>query len=117
MLLMRAAEQSDLVGHNILDFVLPGHQEVANERMNLVRQGQPVASVEMEIRRCDGEVIWIETIASATSWQGEAAVQMVARDVTERRKAPKPTASSSKRSRTRCGSWTAGSTASGDARS
>jgi PAS domain S-box-containing protein len=87
MLMMRAAEQSDLVGHNILDFVLPGHQEVANERMNLVRQGQAVASVEMEIRRCDGEVIWIETIASATSWQGEAAVQMVARDVTERRKA------------------------------
>ncbi|MEO8541234.1 MAG: PAS domain S-box protein [bacterium] len=84
--MMRASLPSDIVGHHILDFVLPAHQEVAAGRMRDLQQGEAIALAEMEVQRCDGEVIWIETIASVTTWEGEPAVQLVARDVTERRK-------------------------------
>jgi PAS domain S-box-containing protein len=84
--MMAATTIDDLAGHHILEFVLPQHQAVAVERMRAVRAGQTLTLAEMEVRRCDGAVIWIETIASTTVWEGEPAVQLVARDVTERRR-------------------------------
>ena len=84
--MMRASEPADLVGHHILEFVLPEHQAIATARMGQLREGIALPLAEMEIRRCDGEIIWIETVASLTRWQGDSVVQLVARDVTERRK-------------------------------
>ncbi len=84
--MMAAAVPDDLRGHHILEFVLPEHQAIAVERMRDLQNGQDIALAEMEVRRCDGEVIWIETIASLTVWEGGPAVQLVARDVTERRR-------------------------------
>jgi PAS domain S-box-containing protein len=84
--MMRAEAPSDLCGHHILEFVLPEHQANAVERMRELRDGRDIALTEMEVRRCDGETIWIETIASRTIWEGGPAVQLVARDVTDRRK-------------------------------
>ncbi|MGE0601550.1 MAG: PAS domain S-box protein [Dehalococcoidia bacterium] len=83
--MMRSSQESDLLGHHILEFVLPEYQAVAVERMGSLQSGKSIALAEMEVRRCDGEIIWIETIASVTVWEGEPAVQLVARDVTERR--------------------------------
>ncbi len=85
--MMKSSETSDLLGHHILEFVLPEYQAVAVERMGSLQAGQSIALAEMEVRRCDGELIWIETIASITIWESEPAVQLVARDVTESRKA------------------------------
>jgi len=85
--MMRAARPEDLLGHHILEFVLPEHQEAAVQRMKALQAGAEIGLVEMEVRRCDGVRIWIETIASQTVWNGEPAVQLVARDVTEKRKA------------------------------
>ncbi len=84
--MMAASARTDLVGHHILEFVLPEHQAVASERMRALQEGGSISLAEMEVRRCDGAVIWIETIASVTVWEGEPAVQLVARDVTERRR-------------------------------
>ncbi len=84
--MMRASAPTDLVGHHILEFVLADHQQMAIERMRSLQEGESISLAEMEVRRCDGEVIWIETIASRTVWGGEPAVQLVARDVTERRR-------------------------------
>lgn len=84
--MMAAPDSSALVGHHILEFVLPEHQALAEERMRAIAAGGAIELAEMEVRRCDGAVIWIETIASLTVWEGEPAVQLVARDITERRK-------------------------------
>ena len=54
--------------------------------MQSLQVGKAITLAEMEARRCDGEHIWIETVASLTVWEGEPAVQLVARDVTERRR-------------------------------
>ena len=84
--MMRGTSASDLVGHHILEFVLPAHQERALSRMRDLQKGTSIPLAEMEVRRCDGEIIWIETIASLTIWEGAPAVQLVARDVSERRR-------------------------------
>ncbi len=84
--MMAADEPGQLLGHHILEFVLPEHQPVAVDRMRAIQDGDSIALAEMEVRRCDGGVIWIETIASMTVWEGAPAVQLVARDVTERRR-------------------------------
>lgn len=84
--MMAATSIDQLVGHHILEFVLPRHQAIASARMAALQAGSALPLAEMEVRRCDGRVIWIETIASATVWEGAPAVQLVARDVTERRR-------------------------------
>jgi PAS domain S-box-containing protein len=84
--MMGATDSSQLVGHHILEFVLPEHQEAAVARMRELQAGQAISLVDMEVRRPDGRFMWIETVASLTVWNGEPAVQLVARDVTERRK-------------------------------
>lgn len=83
--MMRCDTTADLVGHHILEFVLPEYQAAAIERMETLQAGEAITLAEMEVRRCDGQHIWIETVASATTWEGGPAVQLVARDVTERR--------------------------------
>jgi PAS domain S-box-containing protein len=84
--MMRAREPGDLVGHHILEFVRPEFRELAIDRMRGVAAGEPLAPAEMEVTRCDGTTIWIETIAARTVYGGEVAIQLWARDVTERRK-------------------------------
>ena len=84
--LMAAGQPSDLLGHHILEFVLPEHQQLAFARMQSLQAGEAISLAEMEVQRCDRERLWIETVASLTVWAGEPAVQLVARDVTERRK-------------------------------
>lgn len=83
--MMRCETADDLIGHHILEFVLPDYQEAAIERMESLQAGEAITLAEMEVRRCDGQHIWIETVASETTWEGGPAVQLVARDVTERR--------------------------------
>jgi len=84
--MMRAETPDQMVGRHILEFVLPEHQGLAIERMKEVAKGNAIPLAEMEARRFDGEVIWIETTATGTIYQGTPAVQLVARDVTGRRR-------------------------------
>ncbi len=85
--MMRAQTRGDLVGHHTLEFVLPEYTDAGIVRLRNLRAGWPVPTFEMQILRCDGELIWVETNSSAITWGGEPAVQLVARDTTERRRA------------------------------
>jgi PAS domain S-box-containing protein len=84
--MMRASSPGQLIGHHILEFVLKEYQDEATSRMQALQRGRSIPLAEMQVRRCDGEAIWIETIASVTNWEGDTAVQLVARDVTQLRK-------------------------------
>ena len=84
--LMAAPGPEAMLGRHIIDFVLPAHRPLVAERMRTLQEGHSIPLAEMEIERCDGEIIWIETVASPTTWQGRRVVQLVARDVTERRR-------------------------------
>jgi len=84
--LLKAPSPEAVIGHQTLEFVLPEHRTMVAERFRTVLEGNPIVPAEIQIRRCDGQVIWIETVSSETVWQGKRAAQIVARDVTERRR-------------------------------
>ncbi|MEJ0034029.1 MAG: PAS domain S-box protein [Bacteroidota bacterium] len=83
--MMGATNEDDLVGRNVLDFVHPDYRDVIRERMKLASQGFEVPAIEEKFIRLDGKVIDVETTAYPFSHQGLPAVQIIAKDVTEKK--------------------------------
>jgi two-component system, cell cycle sensor histidine kinase and response regulator CckA len=83
--MMRCNAPEDMLGHHILEFVCEEDRQLAIDRMRELAAGVAIPAVELKVRRVDGEVIWIDTIATQTVYEGGPAVQLFARDVTARR--------------------------------
>jgi len=81
-----AAESSEqLIGKKIMDFIHPANREYAGRRIQeLLESGGSPAVGTAKVIRLDGELIRVEMTASRISWQGQHAIQVIARDVTER---------------------------------
>ena len=83
--MMGASNEDDLVGRNVLDFVHPDYRDVIRERMKLATQGFEVPPIEEKFIRLDGKVIDVETTAYPFSHQGLPAVQIIVKDVTDKK--------------------------------
>lgn len=83
--MMGAKKADDLIGKNALDFVHPDLQDVVRERMKLAMQGFEVPTIEEKYIRLDGKVIDVETQAYPFSHQGMPAVQIIAKDITDKK--------------------------------
>jgi len=90
--LMGAASPQDLVGRDVGGFVTPETRLAMRERIATFPAGSPV--VELEARRLDGSALNVEVVflpltapETAPPAQGGPAGLVVARDVTERRRA------------------------------
>lgn len=83
--MMGAARQEDLIGRNVLDLVHPDYRDVVRERMRLVLQGIEVPAIEQKYIRLDGKTIDVETAAYPFSHQGMPAVQIISKDVTDKK--------------------------------
>ncbi len=76
-----------LVGREVMDLVVEEEQGRGLEHMTqLLEQGLPVPHAPYRLRRDDGALIDVELSASVVDYGGERAVQIVCRDVTERRR-------------------------------
>ncbi|UGB28772.1 sensor domain-containing protein [Metabacillus sp. B2-18] len=84
--LVGADHISQIIGKNIFDFVSPDYWEYAKKRMQKVQVGISEIS-EYKILRLDGTQIYGELLGFLTTYQGKDAVQVVVRDVTERKRA------------------------------
>jgi PAS domain S-box-containing protein len=85
--MMGARSHEDLVGRNVLDLVHPDYRDVVRERMKLVLHGFDVPSIEQKYIRLDGKVIDVETAAYPFTHHGMPAVQIIAKDVTDKKEA------------------------------
>ena len=85
-LLGRAPE--DCVELPIADFVAPEFLPLVMQRYEQrVGDGpEPEGSYELQYRRLDGSLLWVELRASRTQFRGRPAVLALVRDVTERRR-------------------------------
>jgi diguanylate cyclase (GGDEF)-like protein/PAS domain S-box-containing protein len=73
------------VGTALLDHVHPESRASVLARLQQLREtDQPVRAVAERMVRGDGEDLWVETVASLTTLQGQPAVQVLCWDVTER---------------------------------
>lgn len=86
--LLGYASPDDVVGRSVLDFVHPDSRKVVGERMRrLLEDGRPVPFIQEKFVRRDGSTLEAEVGAVPFRYQGQPAVQVVIRDITERRRA------------------------------
>jgi PAS domain S-box-containing protein len=84
--LMGARSQGELLGRDIMDFVHPDYHQVVRERLRQMREtGKPGGLVEEKFIRLDGKVIHGEVASMPITYQGWPAIQVVIRDITERK--------------------------------
>jgi PAS domain S-box-containing protein len=83
--MMGASRPEDLVGKNALDFVHPDSRDVVRERMKMAMQGFEVPTIEERFVRLDGKIIDVETSAYPYSHQGMPAVQIITKDITDKK--------------------------------
>ena len=83
--MMGAASAADLVGKPIFDRVHPDfHQRALARRKNLVEHGVPAPVAHLRFVRLDGTTVDVEVQATAIVYDRQPAIQVIARDITER---------------------------------
>jgi len=100
--LVGAKNPEEIIGRSVLEFVLPDHRKIALEIMQTVLDEgvQKLPVYEQKLRRLDGTDIDIDLRGTIIHYQGEEAIQFVARDITERKKAEEALRESEARYRT-----------------
>lgn len=84
--LMRASKPEQIVGHAVLEFVHPDYREVAAERIAQGYSNRYRSELyTYRLVRLDGKTLEVEAAAMSISYRGKAAMQLVLRDVTERK--------------------------------
>jgi PAS domain S-box-containing protein len=99
--LFGAREPSDLMGRVALDLFHPDFHEIIRERIAAVVAGRNVPLVEERIIRLDGQVRDVEVVAAPCPDGDGVAVQVVLRDITDRKRAEAARLESERRARTR----------------
>lgn len=86
--LFRATSADRLLGHDVLELLAPASRAAGRERIRrLYGKPQPVRLTELEYLRADGTPFRAEVTAVSFTFDGRPAVQVVARDITERKAA------------------------------
>lgn len=83
--ILGARDQSDLVDHNILDFVLANDRDLVRERIEHITNNHTVPTVEVRMQRVDRKIVTVEGTSMPLAVDGTIAVQTILHDVTERR--------------------------------
>ncbi len=83
-----AASAQELIGRAVSDFIHPDYREVVLERSRRIREkGERVGLIEEKFIRLDGQPVDVEVAAAPISYEGEQAVQVVFRNIIERKRA------------------------------
>lgn len=86
--MLGASGEHQVVGRNIYDFVPPEYHAIARLRARVVREsGQPAPYREREMLRLDGTRFVVETTGTKVAAGGRDRLQLIFRDVTEKRRA------------------------------
>jgi diguanylate cyclase (GGDEF)-like protein/PAS domain S-box-containing protein len=88
--LLGASKPEELNGRSIIDFVHPDFKEVESSRLRRLEQGESTLPwIEEKMIRLDGREIDVEVSAVPFSFRGKPAVQVIFRDIKERKLAEK----------------------------
>lgn len=83
--LMAGASPGQLIGIDPMTLVHPDNRGVIRERVKQVYSGQAVPMIEEKFARLDGRIVDVETAAFPFMYNGKLAVQVVFRDITEKK--------------------------------
>ena len=86
--LFGAAGPDDVVGRAVLDLVHPEDRLAVTDRIqHVLEQGVTAPLVDRKILRLDGRPVDVEATACGITYEGQPAVQVIYRDITERKRA------------------------------
>lgn len=72
-----------LIGCEVLAFVHPEYADLVRERIRAaIEHNEPAPLIREKLVRADGSTIDAEVAAMPTEWEGQPAIQVVARDIT-----------------------------------
>ncbi len=78
--------RDEFVGRDILDFVHPRDRDEAVRRVAAAMSGQATPLVEHRHVRLDGRPVYVEVTGTSCVYNGQNCVQVIFRDVTERKR-------------------------------
>ncbi|HTX99508.1 MAG TPA: PAS domain S-box protein [Bacteroidota bacterium] len=84
--LLGATDPSQLIGRSVFEIAHPDSHEAIRQRWKLLEQNTAAPPLEEKFVRLDGTVIDVEVRAVPIDWMGEKGVQVIARDITERKR-------------------------------
>lgn len=86
--LMRAEDKESLIGRAVIEFVHPDCRDLVIERMKQsVQEGKVLPIVQEQFIRSDGTTVDVEVKSIPISFDKQPAVQLIIRDITERKRA------------------------------
>lgn len=75
----------DLVGKPLLDFIDPNYRDLVEEHLRQALDGLDGPLLEQKMVRADGSPVLVEALARRIQYHGDPAVQVLCRDVTNRK--------------------------------
>jgi two-component system cell cycle sensor histidine kinase/response regulator CckA len=88
LILLLAREPEQLLGKSIAEIVHPDFLPAVRQRIQrCLVTGVAACPMEQPLTRLDGSLVEIEAVAIPCMWNGAPAVEVVARDITERKRA------------------------------
>jgi PAS domain S-box-containing protein len=85
--MMAARNPTDLIGKSVIDFVHPDHKEGAITQAKKVLAGETAPMMEEKYIRADGKIISVEVSSHPFTYEGEPAVQVIIKDITDQKEA------------------------------
>ncbi|HEY7635754.1 MAG TPA: PAS domain S-box protein [Gemmatimonadales bacterium] len=86
--LLRVERAQELVGLSPFEFIAAQYHDTIRKRIEMVvEKGQTTPLFEYQWKPLDGSTVEVETAAGPVVWQGQTGVHVVARDVSERKRA------------------------------
>lgn len=86
--LLGAERPEQILGKSPFEFIHPHYHEVVRDRIrSILDKGESVPLLEEQYVRLDGSVIDVEVAATSLTYKDGRAIQVVARDITERKRA------------------------------
>src|SRR4051794_23057771 len=82
--LLGATSEDEIIGRNIFSFVDAGAHGSVRERLEKLRAGESVPYMRQTYRRTDGSPLDVEVAALPLRYGNRDAVQVIARDITEK---------------------------------
>lgn len=85
--LIGAADTRIPVGMDIMDLVHPDHRQAIRDRIEQILSGQPISTLEIALKRLDGREIYVESVGYPYVFEGQPAIQVVLKDLTDQKTA------------------------------
>lgn len=85
--LFGAKNKEELLGRHISDFVHQDFQNIVQHRVKKISEGEFVPLIEEKFLRMDGTIVDVEAAAMPLTYRNKPSVQVVIRDITQRKAA------------------------------